>query len=155
VALDRHWNVVLTNAAAETLMRVLPDHLKGPELNIFRASLHPEGFAAHTQNFHEWGGYLLQTMQRLILNSRDEHLTSLFNEVNNFPNVCALRDGAQWNPAAEASLLVPCLLKLAGQELSMFTTLTTFGSPRDITLHEICIELFYPADEKTKAFFSG
>jgi transcriptional regulator with XRE-family HTH domain len=154
VALDRHWNVVLRNDSAENLFQLLPEKLKNPTINIFRASLHPEGFAAHTTNFLEWGSYLLQTMQRLMLNSRDEHLMSLMAEVNAYSNVQALHERMQKAPStSDFPLLIPCKIRLLGRELAMFTTLTTFGSPKDITLHEVCIELFYPADEATKAFF--
>jgi transcriptional regulator with XRE-family HTH domain len=152
VALDRQWNVVLYNKAAANLVGLLPDALKASGINIFRASLHPDGFAACTSNFAEWGGYLLQVMQRLLLNGRDPELAALSQEVNGYPNVQALKEKTAGLTHGEPSLLVPCELNLHGHELSLFTTLTTFGSPRDITLHELCVELFYPADEKTGLF---
>ncbi|MDF3034736.1 MAG: helix-turn-helix domain protein [Paucimonas sp.] len=151
VALDRQWNVVLHNKAAASLISLLPAELKTPTVNIFRASLHPEGFAAHTKNFHEWGSYLLQVLQRLLLDVRDEELMALSDEINAYPNVQALK--ATGAPSGnEPGLLVPCVLDICGNVLSLFTTLTTFGSPRDITLHELCIELFYPADAATESF---
>lgn len=152
VALDRQWNVVLYNKAAANLVGLLPDALKASGINIFRASLHPDGFAAYTTNFAEWGGYLLQVMQRLLLNGRDPELAALSQEINGYPNVQALKEKTAGVVHGEPSLLVPCVLNLHGHELSLFTTLTTFGSPRDITLHELCVELFYPADEKTGLF---
>lgn len=152
VALDRHWNVVLHNRAAEKLMGLLPAELCKPEINIFRASLHPQGFAAHTRNFSEWGSYLLQVLQRLMLSGRDEDIIALVDEVNAYPNVIALKQQTPVIQSTEPSLLIPCIMELHGQELSLFTTLTTFGSPRDITLHELCVELFYPADTQTEVF---
>lgn len=158
VALDRHWNVVLHNKAAAGLMGLLPDALRTQPMNMFRASLHPQGFAAYTQNFDEWGNYLLQVLQRLMLNARDESIVALVEEINTYPNVQALKQSTPGNATAaakEPALLVPCVLNLHGQQLSLFTTLTTFGSPRDITLHELCVELFYPSDPQTEAFLKG
>jgi hypothetical protein len=152
VALDRQWNVVLHNKAAAGMMNLLPEALRTPAVNIFRASLHPQGFAAYTKNFHEWGSYLLQVLQRLMLNARDDALIALADEINTYPNVQALQASTAQSSTSEPALLVPCVLDIGGNVLSLFTTLTTFGSPRDITLHELCVELFYPADAATESF---
>ncbi len=152
IALDGQWNVVLTNAAGQRMTQLLPDWLRSPTLNIFKASLHPDGFAAHTRNFAEWGSYLLAVLQRLLLQARNEQLMALAQEVYSYPNVQALKATLANTAHTEPPLLVPCKLTLHGHELSLFTTLTTFGSPQDITLHEMCIELFYPADDQTAAF---
>lgn len=154
VALDRHWNVVLHNQAAARLMSLLPPELLAAPLNIFRASLHPQGFAAHTKNFEEWGNYLLQVLQRQMLNARDDAIMALVEEINAYPNVQALKNSSHGGNG-EPALLVPCVMELHGQALSLFTTLTTFGSPRDITLHELCVELFYPADAQTEVFLKA
>ncbi len=155
IALDGQWNVVLSNQAGQKLVALLPAHLRGPTLNIFKASLHPDGFAAHTRNFAQWGGYLLGVLQRRLLDAPDDNLAAIAQEVYAYPNVQALQAASAPSPLAEPALLVPCEMTLAGHELSLFTTLTTFGSPRDITLHELCIELFYPSDEATQAFLRG
>ena len=152
VALDRHWNVVLHNQAAASLMGLLPPALLIAPVNIFRASLHPQGFAAYTKNFEEWGAYLLQVLQRQMLGVRDEAIAALAQEIHAYPNVQTLKEKTAAQATGEPALLVPCILELHGQELSLFTTLTTFGSPRDITLHELCVELFYPNDVTTEAF---
>lgn len=150
IALDGQWNVVLMNSAGAQMVSLLPAHLREPTLNIFRASLHPEGFAAHTRNFAQWGSYLLGVLQRRLWDAHDEALALIAQEVYTYPNVQALKAATVHSPVAEPALLVPCELTLGGHDLSLFTTLTTFGSPRDITLHELCIELFYPADEATQ-----
>jgi transcriptional regulator with XRE-family HTH domain len=144
VVLDGHWNVVLANAAASRLTARLPAALADP-LNMFRASLHPDGFAAITVNFDEWGAYLLGQLHRLAITTADPVLLDLEGEVAEYPNVRDLQARLDWahSPAVPA-LLVPCELRLGSVELSMFTTLTTFGSPRDITLDELVVELFYP-----------
>jgi transcriptional regulator with XRE-family HTH domain len=148
VALDRLWNVVLANRAAQALVALLPPALQGPPLNMMRASLHPDGFAAHTANFDDWGGYLVDTLTRVATSSGDPGLLALQHEVSRFPNVAALQASAR---RSEPPLLVPCVMRLPQGELAMFTTLTTFGSPRDVTLDELCIELFYPADAASES----
>lgn len=151
VALDRHWNVVLANRAAQALVALLPPALQGLPLNPMRASLHPEGFAAHTANFSDWGRYLVDALQRAATQSGDPGLLALEAEVRSWPNVAALPVRDEGAAAAAPPLLVPCLMRLPQGLLSMFTTLTTFGTPRDITLDELCIELFYPADAASEA----
>jgi transcriptional regulator with XRE-family HTH domain len=149
LVLDRQWNVVLANRSAMGLAALLPDHLKQPAFNVFRASLHPLGLAALTENFPDWAGYLLQTLRRTVANSGDAAMVALQQEVLAYPNVAAL-EVAPGDTLAEPPLLVPCVLRLPQGRLSMFTTITTFGTPRDITLEELSIELFYPTDDSTE-----
>lgn len=154
VVLDRHWNVVLANRAASGLTALLPEFLRGPPLNLFRASLHPEGFAAHTRNFGQWGSYMLGALERLAAANRDAASFELLEEIRGYPGIDAL-SGIAGADTPGAGLLVPCVLEIGGATLSMFTTLTTFGTPRDITLEELCVELFYPADAATEAALRG
>jgi transcriptional regulator with XRE-family HTH domain len=151
VVMDRQWNVVLANGPAMGLVALLPPGLQAPPMNMMRASLHPEGFAAHTANFAEWGRYLVDTLQRLATTSGDPALLSLYDEVSRYPTVQALpaAPGPAVPPAP--TLLLPCVLHTPHGLLSMFTTLTTFGSPQDVTLDELTIELFYPADRDSEA----
>jgi transcriptional regulator with XRE-family HTH domain len=149
VVLDRCWNVVAANAAAGALTAALPPALTGPPVNVFRASLHPDGLAARTVNFAEWAGYLIATLRRLVVRTADPALERVLAEVTGYDNVAALLSHAGW-PPEEAPLLVPCRLLMGGAELSLFSTLTTFGTPRDITLDELAVELFFPADEPTE-----
>ncbi len=151
LVLDRQWNVVLANSAAQALTELVPAALHEPRLNVFRASLHPHGLSRMTANFEEWAGYLLSTLQRAVYNSSDSELVSLEQEVLNYPNVQAL--GSKHRGAtSDLALLVPFVLDLPAGRMSMFTTLTTFGTPRDVTLEELCVELFYPADAQTEQF---
>lgn len=151
VVLDRQWNVVLANRAARGLVALLPAALQGPPLNMMRASLHPDGFAALTANFDDSGRYLVDTLQRVATQSGDPGLLALEDEVRRYPSVQALRARDGHALPAVPSLLVPCVLRTPQGPLSMFTTLTTFGSPRDITLDELCVELFYPSDAGSEA----
>lgn len=162
MVLDRHWNVALANQAAAALTRLLPPDLCTPRLNLFRASLHPRGLAAMTANFEDWAGYTLDTLHRAVLGSTDAALRELEREVHEYPAVRAMlseRESAARGASAAATiaaeaapkLLIPLILDTPQGRLSFFTTLTTFGTPRDITLDELCVELFYPADEATQA----
>jgi transcriptional regulator with XRE-family HTH domain len=150
VALDRHWNIVIANAAAQRMVAVVPADLLTLPHNIFRLGLHPRGLAACTSNFDEWGRYMLRALQRLADSSVDRELIALQREVRGYPNVQALL-ATPPKTAPSNPLLVPCVLDIAGQRLSLFTTLATFGSPRDVTLAELTVELFYPADAATEA----
>jgi transcriptional regulator with XRE-family HTH domain len=150
VVLDRRWDVVLANAAAMRLVSALPPALCDP-VNVFRAGLHPDGLVAFTTNFAEWGAYLVHQLHRLVVLSDDRDLRALEAEVREYPTVQSLTTSAGWRDWSETPLLVRCELELGGVPLALFTTLTTFGTPRDITLDELAIELFYPADDATEA----
>lgn len=152
VVLDRQWNIILANHAAQRLVVGLPATLVAPSLNVFRISLHPEGLAAITVNFDEWCAAMLAQLRRLVMLTADAALIELEQEVRSYPNVQAhLQVAAGREQAEEPPLLLPCRLNVGGVELSLFTMLTTFGTPRDITIDEIAVELFYPADDATAA----
>lgn len=142
LVLDRHWNVVLANAAARGLAGLLPEFLRTPALNIYRASLHPEGLARYTRNLQEWAAHLLANLRRSIDSSGDPTLVALEAEVLAYPG---MREASRRVPDAHG-LLVPCMLDLPMASMSLFTTLTSFGTPQDVTLQELCVELFYPSD---------
>src|SRR5580765_7746782 len=133
VVLDRRWDVVLANAAATRLVSALPPALCDP-VNVFRAGLHPDGLVAFTTNFAEWGAYLVHQLHRLVVLSDDCDLRALEAEVREYPTVQSLTTSAGWRDWSETPLVVRCELELGGTPLVLFTTLTTFGTPRDITL---------------------
>jgi DNA-binding XRE family transcriptional regulator len=154
VVIDRGWNVVLANPAAARLTAGLPGQLTAPRLNVFRVCLHPDGLAAQTLNFKEWGTYLLGQLRRLDALTNDPEVSALLEEISRYPTVLAV-DAASERSPEEPPLLVPWQVRLGGNELSFFTTLTTFGTPRDITLDELAVELFYPADDATDRLLAG
>ncbi|AXV05126.1 Transcriptional regulator, Cro/CI family [Euzebya pacifica] len=144
VVLDRRWDVVAANAGALALIEGVAPELASPTLNVFRVSLHPDGLAARTRNFEEWGSYLLWQLEHQLALSGDAGLAALLEEVRGYPNVAAL---PTCMPDEDPMLVLT--VDLVDPDLSLFTTLTTFGTPRDITLDELMIELFYPADDAT------
>jgi transcriptional regulator with XRE-family HTH domain len=156
LVLDRQWNVVLANRSAGMLTQLLPPALREPPINVFRASLHPEGLARFTENLTEWADYLVATLRRAVQRAGDPALAALMDEVLTYPSAQAAHakaseasGGMRADRATAPVLLVPCVLALPIGRVRLFTTLTTFGTPRDITLDELCIELFYPADAES------
>ena len=145
VVIDRQWNVVAANRAAGLLATGVPDFLLGPPLNVYRVCLHPEGLAARTVNFAEWAGYLLQQLRRSAAITGDPALHDLLAEVTAYPNVASLAT-ATTGARDDTLILIPVTMATADGDLSMFTTLTSFGTPRDVTFDEIAVELFFPAD---------
>lgn len=155
VVIDRAWNVVLANTAALALVEGLPDHVLAPTLNVYRLCLHPDGLAARTRNLPEWADYLIRTLRRSVLLTGDPGLQTILDEVVGYPNIAALVHEPASTGWDEPPLLVPVEVELGGRDLSLFTTLTTFGTPRDVTLDELAVELFFPADDATRAALLG
>lgn len=149
VAVDRSWNVLLANQAAFAFTEDVPLALLQPTMNVFRLCLHPDGLASRTVNFDEWAAYLLGQIRRTIQLTGDAALQRIEDEVLAYPNVVALGTRSEDVLADDPTLLVPFSLARGGEVLSMFTTITTFGTPRDITLDELSVELFFPADDAT------
>ena len=155
VVIDRAWNVLLANQAALGFTVGVPAHLLRPRMNVFRLSLHPDGLASRTTNFAEWAGYLLRQIRRTVQLTGDEELEAVEEEVLAYPNVAAMPPVPEAERRDEPTVLVPFNMRGEdGTDLSMFTTLTTFGTPRDVTLDELSVELFFPADDATAAALS-
>jgi transcriptional regulator with XRE-family HTH domain len=150
VVIDRYWNVILANDAARRMTEGIPEHVLGPSMNIFRISLHPDGLAGQTANFEEWARYLLGQLHRSARLTGDDAFEELVAEIAQYPNVAALGDWRLPSNDEEPELLVPFRLNLGETELSLFTTITVFGTPQDVTLSEIAVELFYPADQASE-----
>jgi transcriptional regulator with XRE-family HTH domain len=149
VVIDRCWNVVAANAAAGKLVAGVPAELLGPPMNVYRVCLHPDGLAARTVNFDDWARTLLGQLRRSLAITADPALQALLDEVTGYPDVAAIAAREPAVAGEEPPLLVPVTMRSGGVELSLFTTLTTFGTPRDVTLDELAVELFFPADDAT------
>jgi transcriptional regulator with XRE-family HTH domain len=148
VVIDRSWNVTLVNDAAAALLGGVSPALLAPP-NIYRVSLHPDGLAPLTLNFTDWAAYLVHQLRRSVTATADPGLEALLAEVLSYPEVAQIRpllDMAEWD---DPPLLVPLRLASPLGELSMFTMITTFGTPLDVTLDELAVELFYPSDERS------
>ena len=151
IVLDATGNLLLANAAAALFIGLLPDHLRTPPINMFRASLHPDGLARSTVNLDAWTHHLLDNLDRLAITS-PPGIDALRAEIHSYPNVIEHR--ARRHPTERTvDPLVPYELDIDGHRLSLFTTLMAFGTPRDITLADMTIELFFPNDTATAEYF--
>jgi transcriptional regulator with XRE-family HTH domain len=155
VVVDRGWDVVMTNTGAQAFLEgVSPELLASGPLNSYRITLHPEGMAPRIANFAEWSHDMLGTLDRQVAATRDPRLRDLLAEVTSYPNVAAL--GTSWRTRSETpTVVVPLQLRVGDLTQSWFSTNTSIGTPVDITLDELHVELFHPADEATAAMVGG
>jgi transcriptional regulator with XRE-family HTH domain len=143
VLLNRRYDIVGMNDAAGAFTEGVAPELLEPPVNALRISLHPDGMAPSIVNFDEWSGHLLHRLERQAANTGDPELRALYDELAAYPGV------STDYPAAEIhEILLP--LRLRGG-LAFFSTVSTFGTPNDVTLEELSIEAFYPADAATAA----
>jgi transcriptional regulator with XRE-family HTH domain len=141
LAVDRHWTLVAANAATQRLMGgVVAPHLLAAPANVLRASLHPEGLAPHIANLPVWRGHVLARLRQQIAATADAGLVELARELAGYPG------GVEHPGPGESGLVVPLVLRVGEAVLRLFGTVTVFGTPVDITLAELAVEQFYPAD---------
>ena len=149
VIVDRRWDLVAANRPALQLLAdgVAPT-LLAPPANAMRVCLHPDGLAPRITNLAEYSAHLLSRLRRQAALSPDPVVEQLVEELRHYPGV----EDAPTTAVDTASMLfVPfCLRTPAGDELTFFSTLATFGTPLDITLAELSIESFFPADSTTE-----
>ena len=155
LAIDRQWNVIIANNAALLMTGGLPACVLGPPLNVYRLCLHPDGLARRTTNFADWASYLLRQLSRTITLTGDPTLEALHEEVSAYPNVIQIAPFTTNGIDDEPPLLVPFRMTTPQGELALFTTLTTFGTPLDVTVDELAIELFFPANDQTDQILRG
>ncbi|MBB5914885.1 transcriptional regulator with XRE-family HTH domain [Nocardia transvalensis] len=148
VVVDRYWNLVTGNRAMGVLMNGIPKHLLEPEANVYRLVLHPEGLSAHLANGRQVRELFLERLIRQSTATGDSTLRHLYEEVLAYPEP---PEDPEPTAAQPTPFQVPLRIRTPMGELSMFSTMATFGAPADITLSELAIELFYPLDEFTAA----
>jgi transcriptional regulator with XRE-family HTH domain len=148
IAVDRHWTLVASNKAIAPLVAGADPALLRPPVNVLRLGLHPDGIAPRIINFLEWRSHLIARLRQQIDVTADPILKQLMSEILSYPMPT---NRAKATPTREeyAGVVVP--LRLAAEEgvLSFFSTTTVFGTPIDITLAELALESFFPADTAT------
>jgi transcriptional regulator with XRE-family HTH domain len=158
VVVDRGWDIAMSNTGAQALLEGVAPDLLEPPINSYRVTLHPEGMSSRIENLAEWAHHLLATLDRQVAITRDPRLRELLDEVRSYPNVAAL-DGSWRTRSGPPSVLVPLRLRVerSGDEMvqAWFSMNTSIGTPVDITLDELHVELFHPADEATAAMVGG
>jgi transcriptional regulator with XRE-family HTH domain len=148
LAIDRHWTLVARNEAVARLLAGVSAALLAPPVNVLRLSLHPDGLAPRIANLGEWRAHLLARLQQQIDRSGDPQLVALSEELAAYPSR-PVHGGMH----DFAGIAVPLQLRADGIDapLSLISTTTVFGTPVDVTLSELALECFYPADERTRA----
>ncbi|HWJ11234.1 MAG TPA: helix-turn-helix transcriptional regulator [Nocardioides sp.] len=142
LVVDRHWELVAANDAAYAFLEGIDADLLEPPINVVRLSVHPRGLGSRLVNLAEWRAHLAERLRREYDASGDAELGALLAEVG--------AGGVE--PVTSSALVVPMELRMPdGSVLSFITTTTVFGTPREVTLSELAIEAFYPADEATRA----
>ncbi|MCF7222249.1 helix-turn-helix domain-containing protein [Marilutibacter chinensis] len=149
--MNRHWDILLANDAAVRLNRHLLDGRDSPHRNMLRHFFDPGDLRARVDNWEEVAGELLRHLHALAASApSDLKARALLDEVTAFPGV-----PSQWRRRELGSVPAPVLnvvFRHDGRTLGFFSTLTTFGTPRDITVDELHIECCFPADAATAAF---
>ena len=150
LVVDRHHNLVSANDALGALLTGVAPDLLEPPANALRVALHPDGMAPRTVNLEEWSAHLLHRLRREAALTADPELKRLHDELAGYPGVSLEAPRAE---GAAGDILVPLRLRsdAAGGELAFFSTISVFGTPVDITLDELMIEAFYPANAATAA----
>jgi transcriptional regulator with XRE-family HTH domain len=149
LAIDRHWNLVAANAMVQPLLAGLPAALLQPPLNVLRLSLHPEGLAPRIVNLGQWRHHLFERLRQQIQATGDAGLQALEQELHAYP----VPAGAESTRLGGEVLGVamPLQLRTPAGVLGFLSTVTVFGTPVDVTLQELALETFFPADEATAA----
>ncbi len=152
VVVDRFGNLLDFNGGAARLMEGVDPALLSGRANLARAALHPGGLAPRLLNFREVQQYFLDRLREQF--AVDEHpaVAALVEEVRSYQPVG--EDDGRWDGAALSPIALPLRVRTPRGDLSMFTTIATFGAPRDVTVSELAVELFFPLDDATREAFA-
>lgn len=145
LAVDRHWTLVTANRAVGVLLADVDPRMLQPPVNVLRLSLHPSGLAPRIDNLRQWRDHILGRLHRQVDVSADATLASLLEELRGYP----VPEAAAKPERDFAGVVVPLRVRTSLGALSLFSTTTVFGTPVDITLAELAIESFFPADPAT------
>jgi transcriptional regulator with XRE-family HTH domain len=146
LVLDRHYNLVSANDAVSVLTSGVAAELLAPPANALRVTLHPNGMAPRILNLEEWSAHLLHRLRRQASVTGDSALERLHEELAGYPGVST---DPPREEATQADILLALRLAEGDRELAFFSTVSTFGTAVDITLAELSIEAFYPANAAT------
>jgi transcriptional regulator with XRE-family HTH domain len=144
LAVDRHWQLVAANAAVGALLVGLPAELLEPPVNVLRLSIHPRGLAPRIVNLADWKRHVLERLRRQVEQSADPLLEAMIDELRAFP-----APASKTPPTPASMIAVPLILDTPAGRLTFLSTTTVFGTPVEVTLSELAIESFFPADAET------
>lgn len=147
-AIDSHWNLIAANPAMALFLGGITNHLLEPPVNVIRLSLDPAGLAPRIVNFHEYAAHILERLRRLTANHPSRELDALLDEFGHLAPTPAAHDAF--------GLALPIELTVDnGATVRLVSTITTFGAPLDVSLAELALETFYPADAPSKAWLDA
>ncbi|MFD5892713.1 helix-turn-helix domain-containing protein [Streptomyces sp. NPDC060366] len=159
LVVDGTYTLVAANRGLALLMEGVPEHLLVPPVNAMRVILHPEGAAPRIRNFRQWRLHLLHQMERQIALARSEELRALYEEVAAYPPPEGVDDGPEGGEDAEdaaafalGTFALPLRIEHGGQVLTFLSSISTFNTPMDVTVAELAIETFLPADPATAKY---
>jgi transcriptional regulator with XRE-family HTH domain len=145
--LDRRYELVAANDALAVMLDGVAPELLEPPVNALRVTLHPRGMAPRIANLEQWSGHLLHRLRRQAVITADAELERLYEELAGYPGVATeLPSGGA---LGAADIVLPLRLHTAEGELSFISTISTFGTAVDITVAELSVEAFYPANPRT------
>jgi transcriptional regulator with XRE-family HTH domain len=148
-AVDRHWTLVATNDVAWPLLEGVDPGLLEPPINVLRLSLHPDGLASRIANLGQWRAHILHRVRQQVESSADPMLDAFLTELAGYATPDDEGADEPLRDLYESGIVVPLRLRTAWGMLALFSTITIFGTPVDVTLSELAIEAFFPADEAT------
>jgi transcriptional regulator with XRE-family HTH domain len=144
LVVNRWWEMLDGNAAVAVLTEGCDPELLTPPVNALRVSLHPDGMAPRIANLSEWRAHILERLHRQVQATRDPRLAELLSELSGYP-------GGDAERPEPTDVAVPLRLRHNGTELAFFSMAAVVGAPLDVTVAEVAIESFYPADADTAA----
>jgi transcriptional regulator with XRE-family HTH domain len=151
LVVDAVYDVVAANRGITMLLDGVPESLVRPPLNAMRLTLHPEGMAPRIRNLGAWRGHLLAQMERQIALHRSEPLRALYEEVAAYPVPEGVDEGDELAGSVPYFAL-PMRIEHEGRVLSFVSSISTFNTPMDVTVSELAIETFLPADPATAKY---
>jgi transcriptional regulator with XRE-family HTH domain len=147
LAIDRHWSMLAHNRAAARLLTGVTPSLLQPPVNVLRLSLHPDGVAPRIANLAEWRAHVFARLGHQLDVTGDPVLADLLRELRGYPAPA----GAPASEPGRHDVVVPLELDTPAGRLSLISTTTVFGTPMDVTLAELALETFFPADAASAA----
>lgn len=148
VAIDRYWNILAGNRSHYQVLNRLLDSPEGVAGNLMRLAFHPAGLRPSIANWDLAGPALMQRLHREMSTVPDEKAQRLVDEIMSYPGIRDL--AADPEIVTPPPMLLHLHLRKGDVDLKLCTTITTLGTAQDITLQELRIESFFPADEETE-----
>jgi transcriptional regulator with XRE-family HTH domain len=151
LAVDRHWTLIASNRAVAPLLAGVVQALLSPPVNVLRLSLHPDGLSSRIVNLAQWRSHLLTRLRRQVDLTNDPQLEDLLRELRDYPVPRGAKRELSDQRQAYAGIAIPLQLITDAGTLAFISTTTVFGTPVDVTLSELALETFFPADALTEA----